>query len=166
MSAQHESAERPAYVYYRACVGAWAAPVEFEILDPAALRSSGMGALDRLRLHLLSRWPRWLGRLVMHTTVSFVAEDTVEHTTAFRWMGIALERSREEIVIDADGRTFRLQGDVSGEGRVDEMAVHARYAIAWFGVTLTQHTTRGEDTVTLTQSGPGFRSVQHLVRRR
>lgn len=73
----------PARVYYQACEGRWRAPVNMAVHDPAALRASGMGWWDRLNLRVLAAWPRWLGRVLMHTTVAMDGDEVV-HTTTFR----------------------------------------------------------------------------------
>ncbi len=160
-----DEADGPARRYYEACVGAWRAPMQLDVHDPAALRASGMGALDRLSVRLLALWPRWLGRVFLDTTVSFDPDGRVVHTTDVRWLGVPMKRSVERYRILADGRRLEVSGDMTGSGEVDATATGATYTLRWLGVTIAQHTEREPDRVTVHQEGPGFRGVQVLVRR-
>lgn len=161
-----DDAPRPAHAYYRACEGAWRGPIEVTLTDPRALASSGMGFADRVTLRMLSRWPRWLGRVVLDTSVAYDPSGRVLHTTVVRWLGLPLRRSVETITIDADGRAFRVSGGMDGTGRIDETGSRAEYELTWLGVTIHQRTVREPDVVTVVQEGPGFRSVQRLARQR
>ena len=172
-----EPPARPNHAYYRACHGAWRSPLSLSIDDAAALAGSGMRWADRLSLVLIAKWPRWLGRFVMDTTVEYDESGTVGHTTAVRWLGIPLMRSVERIVLHEDGRTFAMEGEqrmgplgwmrrpLSGGGSIDDTGDHAEYAFQWLGITLRQTTVREPDRVTVTQRGPGFSGVQTLQRR-
>lgn len=154
----------PAQTYYDACRGRWRAPIALTISDPAALARSGMGWLDRVSLHLLSRWPAWFGRVHLDTVVEVVADDVVHHHTVIRWLGIPLRRSLEVYALHVDGQTLTMSGDMTGSGEVDPSATRARYTLRWLGVTVRQHTVREVDRVTVVQEGPGFGGTQVLVR--
>lgn len=160
----------PAQRYYRSCTGRWRGAVRVTVTDPHALRTGGMGWLDRLGLRLLARWPSWLGPVEMHTTVTAGPDREILHTTTFRWRGVPLERSREVFRIAQDGRTLQVTGDVQGSGRVADCGLRARYRLRWWGVEVEQSTeldaSEGTDaaSVRITQTGPGFQSAQRLIR--
>jgi hypothetical protein len=125
-----------------------------------------MSFADRLSLRVLSAWPRWLGGVYLDTTVSWGDGAEVVHTTVVRWLGIPLQRSTEMFLLDPEGRSFTVQGGISGAGSVDESSTRAEYELRWLGVAIRQHTVREPDLVTVHQEGPGFRGVQELVRQR
>ncbi|MBX3273891.1 MAG: hypothetical protein KF729_26740 [Sandaracinaceae bacterium] len=150
--------------YYRACVGAWRAPLAMRVTDPAALRDAGMRWLDRVSLRLLAAWPRWLGRPVVETTVAFEAPREVLHTTTARWLGLRLDRSVERFTLDPDGRRFTVHGGMTGHGTIDELATRGEYHLRWRGVELVQRTMRDGDLVSVRQEGPGFTGALELVR--
>jgi hypothetical protein len=164
----------PAHVYYRACAGAWRAPISLVITDPAALAASTMAWADRVSLRLMAAWPRWLGTFWMETTVAYDPAGVVAHTTVVRWLGLPLMVSAETITLAPDGQRFTLTGaqrvgcmlgrPVTGEGSVGPDGATARYVLQWLGVTVEQTTVREANRVTLTQVGPGFSGVQGLVR--
>lgn len=155
--------EGPAHVYYDACEGRWRSPVEMTVHDPGALAASGMGLFDRLSVRLLAAWPRWLGRVLMHTTVAKDGDEVV-HTTTFRWLGLPIRKTVEVFTLAADGRSFTVTGALEGEGHVEHDTAHAVYSFRWLGVQLSQRTERDGDRVTVHQEGPGFRGVQRLQR--
>lgn len=158
--------ERPTHTYYRACVGAWRAPLHMTVTDPAALRSSGMSLLDRLSVRLMSAWPGWLRRPVLETTVAFDGPDEVRHTTIVRWLGLPLQKSVEIFTLDPDGRRFTVRGGMTGKGSIDATATEGEYHLSWLGATLVQRTVRDGDLVQVHQDGPGFRGQQDLIRQR
>lgn len=151
--------------YYTACAGAWRAPLALRLDDAAALRASGMRWLDRMSVHLLARWPAWLGPVVMDTTVDVEDARTVRHTTVVRWLGVPLQRSVETFHLDADGQHLTVRGGMTGDATADLSARHVAYTLRWLGVTIDQHTTLAGDTVTVVQRGPGF-SAEHVLQRR
>lgn len=152
--------------YYRACVGAWRAPVEMTVTDPVALRGSGLSHFDRLSVRIMSAWPSWLRRPVLETTVSFDGPDEVRHTTVVRWLGLPLQRSVEIFALDPDGRRFAVRGGMTGHGEIDATATKGEYHLRWRGAELLQRTEREGDRVTVRQEGPGFHGLQALVRQR
>lgn len=165
--------DRPSHGYYRACVGAWRAPIRIEVTDPSALAASGMTWADRAGLRLMAAWPRWLGTFWMEATVAYDPAGVVVHTTVARWMGLALMNSRETIMLDPDGRAFTMTGaqrvgltsrSVSGNGTIGAEGRTAAYELRWLGAPLRQSTVLEGDVVTVTQEGPGFAGVQRLVR--
>lgn len=155
--------DAPSHAYYRGCEGAWRAELDLTIADPAALRDSGMGLLDRLSLRLMAAWPRWLGRCWLHTTVACDGAEVL-HTTVVRWLGVPLQRSVETIALAEDGSRFEVSGGMVGQGSVDASGTRASYALTWLGAEITQTTVREDDRVTVTQAGPGFTGVQRLTR--
>jgi hypothetical protein len=156
--------ELPTLTYYRACVGSWRCRVHLTVTDARALEGSGMGLLDRLSLRVLGAWPRWLARPVMATTVRFDGPLEVVHTTTVRWLGIPLLRSVETFSLDPGGRTFRVGGDLTGHGSIDETGTRGEYRLRWLGADIVQRTSRDGDTVTVRQEGPGFEARQALLR--
>lgn len=157
----------PARTYYEACEGVWHSGVSFAVTDGEALARSGMSWSDRALLHLLSRWPSWLGSLTMDTAVELDPDPrVVRHRTVVRWLGLPLKRSVETFTLDPDGRRLTVSGGMTGEAEVDPTGTRASYTLRWLGVTIRQQTTRGTDQVTLHQEGPGFRASQVLARRR
>ncbi len=159
----------PAARYYAAVTGRWCGPVRIRVDDPAALAAAGVSSLKRLQLRVLAAWPAWLGPIEMHTTVAVEAPDEVVHTTAFRWRGVTLERSREVFHVAEDGASLRISGDVTGSGRIADDGLGARYRLRWWGMDVDQQTrltpgSDGLDEVRITQKGPGFRSEEVLER--
>ena len=90
----------PARAYFEGCRGRWRIPVAITVTDVAALQRSGMSWLDRLQVRLLARWPRWLGRVFMDTSVAVDGSDVV-HTTVIRWLVLPLMKSVEIFALDA-----------------------------------------------------------------
>jgi hypothetical protein len=158
------AAERPNHRYYAGCEGVWRASVSLRISDPARLARSGMRSADRLSVRVMAAWPRWLGAIVLDTTVAYDASGRVLHTTVVRWLGIPIQRSVETIQLDDDGRRFTVSGGMTGAGTIDETGTRAEYDLAWLGAQIHQSTTRSADLVTVTQIGSGFEAVQRLVR--
>lgn len=153
----------PARDYYEACRGRWRAPVAITVTDAAALATSGMSWADRLSVRLLSRWPSWLGRVWLDTSVA-VDGDEVVHTTTVRWLGLPLQRSVETFTLDPDGQRFTVRGGMTGEGAIDATGTRGEYTLRWLGVEIRQRTVRDADRVTVHQEGPGFHGVQELAR--
>ena len=153
----------PARAYFEACRGRWRTPVAITVTDVAALQRSGMSWFDRLQVRLLARWPRWLGRVFMDTSVAIDGSDVV-HTTVIRWLVLPLMKSVEIFALDRDGSRFTVSGSMTGQGSVDPTATHAEYTLRWLGVEITQHTTREANLVTVHQQGPGFQGLQELQR--
>lgn len=168
-------ASSPSERYFEACAGAWRAPFDLRITDPVALQGSGMGWFDRAALRTIARWPMWLGRPVLHTTVAPQAAESVIHTTTLRWRRLVFFRSIETLRLDADGRSFTLEGRLrvgplptaarpfTGRGEVDADAITARYALNFLGGPVEQNL-REPALVTLTQRGSGWEGVQRLRR--
>lgn len=154
---------QPSLAYYTACVGQWRTPVAITITDATALATSGASWLDRVSLHVLARWPTWLGRVQMDTKVT-VAGEVVTHSTDIRWLGVKLKRSVEHYALAPDGRRLTISGGMTGDGEIDETATRASYRLRWLGLDVVQDTVRDGDTVTVDQRGPGFRGVQVLRR--
>lgn len=134
------------------------------ITDPARLARSGMRWADRLSLHAMAAWPRWLGAFSLDTSVACDASGQVIHTTVVRWLGLPVQRSVETIRLDDDGRRLTVSGGMTGTGTIDATATRAEYDLAWRGVELHQSTLRGADLITVNQTGPGFDASQRLVR--
>ncbi len=156
--------ERPNHRYYAGCEGVWRAGVSMRITDPARLARSGMRAADRLSLRVMAAWPRWLGTVVLDTTVTYHASGQVLHSTVVRWLGIPIQRSVETIRLDDDGRRLTVSGGMTGTGTIDETGTRAEYDLAWLGTEFHQSTVRSADLITVTQTGSGFDAVQRLVR--
>lgn len=123
-----------------------------------------MGLLDRLSVHLLSRWPAWLGRVHLDTSVAFSGEHDVVHTTVVRWFGLPLQKSVEVFTLDPDGQHFTVQGGMTGSGSVDAAGMRAEYTLRWLGMEMRQHTVLQDGRVLVEQDGPGFHGHQELVR--
>jgi hypothetical protein len=158
------SAQGPAHVYYRACVGRWRAPLRMTLTDAAALRASGMSRSDRWSLRLLAEWPRWLGPVVMETSVDFDANGEVVHTTRVRWGGLTLQRSVEVFTIAPDGVSLTIRGGMTGTARALPDGASVEYELRWLGAEIRQRTQRTQDHVTVRMEGPGFAGVQELER--
>lgn len=154
----------PARTYYEACLGRWRAPVALTLTDAEVLSRSGMSLLNRLSIHLLARWPSWLWRVQMNTTVSLSRRGEVVHTTTLSWLGLPLSRTAEVFTLDPDGQHFTVRGSMTGQGGIDPTATRGEYTLWWLGVEVRQRTERDGDRVTVHQEGPGFRGVQALVR--
>jgi hypothetical protein len=130
--------------------------------------------MNGLSMVLMAIWPRWLGSIVMETTVAYDPMGIVEHTTTVRWLRLAMMRSVERVLLDEDGIHFTLEGEsrmtmmpwrtqsVVGTGHVDPTARHATYSVSWFGAELHQTTDRRDDGFTLRQRAPGFSATQEL----
>jgi hypothetical protein len=159
------AAEGPAHAYYRACVGRWHCPLQITVTDAARLAASGMGLLDRLSLRLFSRWPRWLGRVTMETSVAFDASGDVVHTTHVRWLGLPLQRSVEVFTLAPDGISLTVRGGMTGTARALPGGTSVEYELRWRGAPIRQRTERAQDQVTIRMEGPGFAGVQRLARR-
>lgn len=154
----------PSKRYYDACCGSWCAPVSLVVRDPFRLAASNMSWKARLSVRILAGWPRWLGRVHMHTTVAFQGEHQVRHTTTFRWLGLPLQRTEEHVLLDPDGSRLTVSGSMSGSGVVNPVATRARYRLRWLGADIRQHTRREPNRVIVHQEGPGFSGVQVLER--
>ena len=154
----------PALTYYLACVGRWAAPLQLRVTDAAALRNSGMSLKERWSLHLLARWPRWLGAVSMQTTITVEPSGEVIHTTVVSWRGLPLQRSVETFTPEMDGISLSIRGGMTGYARATPGATRMEYELLWLGARIRQHTLRETDLVTVWMEGPGFVGEQRLVR--
>ena len=165
--------KHPTQRYYEGAQGRWRGAVCAEVTDLRALIGA-MGLLRGLSVAMMAWWPPWLGRLQLMTTVSCLADERVEHTTAITWWGLPMMRSVEHLSLLEDGVHFSLSGasrlslmpwrrlPMSGAGQVDASARHATYTLSWMGTEFTQTTTRGDEVVTLHQEAPGFKATQSL----
>lgn len=167
--------ELPSDRYYAACEGSWAAPLTLVVTEPTAVLRA-MGLLDGLGLLALAWWPRWLGRVLLHTTVQPLANRQVRHTTTVRWLGLPVVHSNELLSLEADGVRLRMHGTtrmllmpwrrlpVRGSGQIAADASRATYRLEWMGAEIIQESTRLADTVELSQSGPGYHARESLQR--
>jgi hypothetical protein len=133
----------PALRYYRSLEGSWLGALRFEVTDVDQLRKR---PLHKRMMALASR----LGSAWMATTLAAEGPSEFLHTTRiFKWK-VALFESTELIVVNADGRTFRLSGEQRprlsrsepyvADGEVDDSAKRATYRIPWAGEALLQQT--------------------------
>lgn len=173
--AQTQDKEAPNHRYYRLCHGAWSSVMESEVTDWRALQQA-LGLLNATAFRLLSRWPRWLGPIKMHTTLAYDGSTLVHHTTRISWLGLPLSWSKETIQLDTDGR--RLTMDLrarflmapwmtihaGGPGELDETGQKATYHVDIMGAKMLQTTLRQDDQVTITQTLPGYRATIPLRR--
>jgi len=167
------STSSPTHTYYRNVVGHWRGVMQSRVTNRKALFAA-VGFWNGLNILLMTWWPRWLGRLMLETTVTYDPAGRVEHTTRVYWFRLPMMTSVEIVTLDPDGTHFALEGVsritlmpwrkelVKGSGSVDPTARHATYCIRWFGAELEQTTDRRDDGVTLRQSAPGFEGTQNL----
>ena len=162
--------DAPTVRYFRAMTGAWSGVYRFEITDPAAVASP----LDRLRMTLMAR----LGPCRMDTTVAWMSDDTVRHTTRVTCRGMPGLYSVEVFSLSEDGRTltvrmaqrlapdlWRLRTFPEGSGVVEDPEIGAAYALPWIGGVVDQRARIVDDGVLLTQTTPWFRAEARLRRR-
>lgn len=136
-----------------------------------------MGRMDAMSFAALAFAQRMVGGFSLCTTVVVESETSVVHTTKLRFLGIDWMSSREQIELDPDGHSFRLEGEsrlltmpwrrvpARGSGRVAEDALSVAYKLEWFGASFEQQAARSEAGVTLTQVAPGLSGRQQLRRR-
>ena len=60
----------PTQRYYRDAVGHWRGPMNATVTDRRALFKA-VGFFDGMSMLLMAIWPRWLGRMMLETTVAF-----------------------------------------------------------------------------------------------
>ena len=167
----------PHHRYFRAKEGHWRGNVRFEITDPRRLRASPLRALDKLSVRSMALVSRRLSSLVLSTTVDYVSQghrNEVSHTTRMSSWGITLFRSREVILLDDDGRSFRMTGAQAFFPRLwvaTEWAAHgavaadhdgAVYHIPFFGVLMEQHTRMTPQGLEISQTTPFSRASIQL----
>lgn len=152
--------EWPSLRYYRACVGSWGATIAV-----TAAAGATPSAPVRVALRLLQALSARVGPPRMRTTVRFIGDLEVEHTTEVRWLGLRLQRSVEIFTLRPDGRSVTVRGEMTGHATVDEAGEGADYVLRWRGTTVRQSTRRVGDTVEVRQLlGAGCVAVEVLVR--
>lgn len=115
-----------------------------------------------------------LGSGWIATTLTAEGPAEFLHTTRiFKWQ-LTLFRSTELIVVNADGRTFRLSGEqrsrfsrpqpYEADGEVDDSADRATYRIPWAGEVLLQRTRIVEAGLELVQETAWSRASVLLQR--
>ena len=135
--------------YFRAKDGHWRGKIRFRLTDPRKLRVSSMPPADQWSLRCLGLASR-LSALVLHTTVE-CRENDVLHTTRVTNLGVPVYRSAETILLEEDGRSFRVEGregffpflrraDWSGRGAAAADHDGAAYQLACFGLAMEQET--------------------------
>jgi len=165
--------DSPHHRYFRAKEGHWTGKVRLEITDPRRLRSSTLGPLNRWSLWSMALVSRRLSTLVLSTTMDYAGQghrNQVLHTTRTSNLGVTLYRSRETILLDDDGRSFRLAGTEAffpRLGKMTEWAAHgavatdhdgATYHIPFFGEVLEQQTRMTPQGLEVTQVTPFSRA--------
>lgn len=139
----------PSHDYYRAMHGSW--------WGRLTLSSLGVG---------------W-ANLGMATTLEY--GDPVRHTTRLTWLGLALFRSEEQMVLGEDGRSAEMRGTVwlcglpaggyRGAVEVDPDGLGATYRFGMLGVQVVQVTrTPGPGVLDLTQAMGWGRGQVRLLR--
>jgi hypothetical protein len=135
--------------YFRANDGHWRGKIRFRLTDPRGLRARSMPLADKWSLRCLSLASR-LSALVLTTTVECRGHDVL-HTTRVTNLGVPVYRSAETILLEEDGRSFRVEGreaffpslrraDWSGRGMVAADHDGAAYQIPCFGLAMEQET--------------------------
>lgn len=104
----------PARSYHAACRGRWRAAIA--ITDADALHSASMSGFDRLSVRVLSKWPAWLERMYLDTTVSLAEDGEIVHTSVVRWLGLPLQTSVETFTLDPDGLWLTVRKGMTGFG--------------------------------------------------
>ena len=155
--------DAPHHRYFRAKEGHWRGKIRFELTDPRGLRASSMPPADQWSLRCLSLASR-LSALVLDTTVECRGY-AVLHTTRVTNLGVPVYRSAETILLEEDGRSFRVEGregffpflrqaDWIGRGAVAADHDGAAYQLPCFGLAMEQ-TTR--------MTAAGLAVVQHTA---
>lgn len=129
--------------YYEALIGHWLGALSFR-----TTRFRGGGA-QALPVKLAGALSPLLGGVVMKTTLEPAGDDFVHTTRVEKW-GRPLLRSEERIVLESDGRSIRMHGEMQELGRghaqyeatgtIAEAADGAEYRIPWLGTAMVQTT--------------------------
>lgn len=158
--------------------GHWCGKLRFEISDPQRLRVSALRRLDRWSVWSMALVSR-LSTLVLSTTVDYASrghQNEVLHTTRTSNLGVTLFRSRETILLDDDGCSFRMTGTQAFFPRLWKKtkwaahgAVHANhdgavYYIPFFGETIEQRTRVTPEGLEVIQTTPFSRAIILLKR--
>lgn len=169
--AMHNDA--PHHRYYRAMEGHWRGKVRFEITDPKRLRVSTLRVMDRWSVWAMALISRHASTLVLSTSVDYASRghrNVVLHTTRTSSLGVTLFRSREVILLEDDGRSFRMTGTQAFFPRLwktTEWTAHgtvapdhdgAVYHIPFFGETIEQHTRMTPQGLEVIQTTPFSRA--------
>lgn len=169
--AMHNDA--PHHRYYQAMEGHWRGKVRFEITDPKRLRASILRVMDRWSVWAMALISRHASTLVLSTSLDYASRghrNEVLHTTRTSSLGVTLFRSREVILLEDDGRSFRMTGSQAFFPRLwktTEWTAHgavapdhdgAVYHIPFFGETIEQHTRRTPQGLEVIQTTPFSRA--------
>lgn len=147
------SPDAPHHRYFRAKEGRWRGRIRFELTDPRGLRASSLSFTEKWSFRSLSLASR-LSALVLSTGVDYASggdRNEVRHTTRVTNFGLPVYRSAETILLEGDGRRFRVEGREaffpflrraawSGSGVVAADHDGASYRIPCFGLTMEQET--------------------------
>ena len=165
--------DSPHHRYFRAKEGHWRGKVRLEITDPQRLRASTLNSLNRWSLWSMALVSRRLSTLVMSTTMDYASQghrNQVIHTTQTSNLGVTLYRSRETILLDDDGQSFRMAGTEAffpRLGKTTEWAAHgavatdydgATYYIPFFGEVIEQQTRMTPQGLEVIQATPFSRA--------
>jgi hypothetical protein len=135
--------------YFRAKDGHWRGRIRFRLTDPRGLRASSLSLADKWSLRCMSLASH-LSALTLKTSVECRGDDVL-HTTRVTNLGVLIYRSAETIVLEDDGRSFRVEGregffpflrgaDWNGQGAVADDHDGAVYQLPCFGLVMEQKT--------------------------
>ncbi len=158
--------------YFEKVAGHWSGTYRSRITDHAAMHAAVTRRIDRLRLSMLHHLPAH-----METSVSWVNEELVGHTTRIKSLRIWCMDSVEMFRLHDNGNQFtvamsqRLAPTFSlkrvfpeGHGEVNAECDGATYYLPWIGGLICQHTKITDRGVELRQSTPWLSGSVLLVK--
>lgn len=147
--------------YFTKVTGFWSGAYRFQVTDKVIMRAEVPRRVDRLRLLFLQR----LSPVRMDTSVSWLRQGLVLHTTRITYRGLFCMDSVELFRLHDNGKTFTVEMSQrlaptswltrtfsDGHGDVDHAASCANYQLPWIGGVISQHAKIVEQGVELTQT--------------
>ena len=135
--------ETPSRAYYGRLTGQWTGRFQLSVVRPEAVGATS------LLTRIVALVARWSGSASMTTTLQEETPNRFQHTTRVTRFGFPLLASSESITLDADGRSFVIEGwqrflwlrePYRAVGQVLDDASGATYPISWLSAPMEQTT--------------------------